>query len=99
MKSQHFLFKKTTFSHPNIAPAKKSSAKIILVKYLKNQALNRLKKSSFHVVPFQKQKNAFSIRTKNYSGVKNLFGGESKPGLQSDKLGYSPLCYTGQFRA
>ena len=63
------------------------------------QALNRLKKSNFHVVPFQKQKNVFSIRTKNYSGVENLFGGESNPGLQRDRLGYSPLYYTVQFRA
>ena len=68
-------------------------------KIFEKSSFELTKKSSFHVVPFQKQKNAFSIRTKNYSGVKNLFGGESKPGLQRDKLGYSPLCYTVQFRA
>ena len=92
MKSQHL--KKTAFSHPNIVPAKKCSAKNYTCRILeKNQALNRLKKSNFHVVPFQKKKNVFSIRTKNYSGNKNLFGGESKPGLQCDRLGYSPLYY------
>ena len=95
MKSDHFLTK-AAFSHPNIAPAKKTEQKIIVVNYLKKKfkALNRLKtKSKFHVVPFQKQKqNVFPIQTKTYSGVKNPFGGESSPGLQRDKLGYSPLC-------
>ena len=58
--------------HPNIVPAKKCSAKKYTCKILeKNQALNRLKKSNFHLVPYQKQKkNVFSIRTKNYSGNK-----------------------------
>ena len=86
MKSQHL--KKTAFSHPNIVPAKKCSAKNYTCRILeKNQALNRLKKSNFHVVPFQKQKkNVFSIRTKNYSGNKNFFGRESNPGLKRDRL-------------
>ena len=88
MKSQHF-FLKTAFSHPNIVSAKKCSEKNYTCRILekKNQAFNRLKKSNFHVVPFQKQKkNVFSLRTKNYSGNQNLFRGESNPGLQRDRL-------------
>ena len=93
MKSQHL--KKTAFSHPNIVPAKKCSAKNYTCRILeKNQALNRLKKKQFSCSSISKtKKNLFSIRTKNYSGNKNLFGGESNPGLQRDRLGYSPLNY------
>ena len=90
LKSQHFLLKNCFFASQH-SSSKKCSAKNYTCKILeKNQALNLLKKSNFHVVPFQKQKNAFSIRTKKYSGNKNLFCGESNPGLQHDRLGYSP---------
>ena len=95
MKSDHFL-KKAAFSHPNIVPAKKLGAESHGCKLpeTKFKALNGLKKGKLHVVPVQKQKkNVFSIRTKNYPGNKNLFGGESNPGLQRDRLGYSPLYY------
>ena len=95
MKSDHFL-KKAAFSHPNIVPAKKLGAESHDCKLpeTKLKALNGLKKGKLHVVAVQKQKkNVFSIRTKNYSGNKNLIGGESNPGLQRDRLGYSPLYY------
>ena len=76
MNSDHFL-KKAAFSHPNIVPAKKIGAESHGCKLseTKFKALNRLKtKNKLHVVPFKKQKKTFffSIRTKNYSRVKNL---------------------------
>ena len=94
MKSQHFFFKNCFFASQH-SFSEKCSEKNYTCRILeKNQALNRLKKSNFHVVPIQKQtKNVFSLRTKNYSGNQNLFGGESNPGLQRDSLGYSPLYY------
>ena len=95
MKSDHFL-KKAAFSHPNIVPAKKLGAESHGCKLseTKFKALNRLKNKQFSCSSISKtKKNVFSIRTKNYSGNKNLFGGESNPGLQRDRLGYSPLYY------
>ena len=42
--------------------------------------MNRLKtKSKFHVVPFQKQKKAFPIRTKNCSELKTSSAGNRTP--------------------
>ena len=96
MKSQHFFFKNCFFASQH-SPSKKIGAESNGCKLseTKFKALNRLKKKAniMHVVLVQKKKNLFLIRTKNYSGNKNLFGGESNPGLQRDRLGNSPLYY------
>ena len=91
------FFEKSSFFSSQHSPSKKLGAESHGSKLSETnfEALNRLKKKSkLHVVPVQKKKkNNFSMRTKNYSVNKNLFGGESNPGLQRDRLGYSPLYY------
>ena len=59
MKSQH-LKKNCFFASQQSSSKKKCSAKNYTCKILeKNQALNRLKKINFHLVPYQKQKKTF----------------------------------------
>ena len=89
------FFEKSSFFSSQHSPSKKLGAESHVCKLseTKFKALNRLKKK-LHVVPVEKQKkNVFLIRTKNYSGFKNFFAGESNHGLQHDRLGYSPLYY------
>ena len=94
------FFEKSSFFSSQRSPSKKLGAESHGCKLseTKFKALNRLKKKQTSCSSSSKKK-VFSIRTKNYSGVKNLFSGESNPGLQRDRLGYSLLYFTIQFRA
>ena len=81
MKSQHFWFKKITFSHPNIVPAKKNAQqKIILVEYLKKASFESTQKEQFSCSSISKtKKTSFRYELKIIQELKTSSAGNPTP--------------------
>ena len=91
MKSQHL--KKNCFSHPNIVPAKKCSAKNYTCKIFEKSSFEPSQKSNFHVVLYQKQKKTFfRYELKIIQEIKTFSAGNQTP--VSNVTGWDTSHYT-----
>ena len=89
------FFEKSSFFSSQHSPSKNLGAESHGCKLseTKFKALNRLKKSRYHVVPFQRQKkNVFSIRTKIIQEIKTSSAGNRTP--VSNVTGWDTHHYT-----